>query len=148
MKKIKVKRTVEEIVAYKAFDGTRFKTKDECKAYENSAKGVIKKRLFDKIKRHDKCSGLFLGCCDDILCSIEIKNGDDLQVVKQYCEIIGSYDSFLESDIGKTIYFVLPPYWEDDGYICRLGTGDEIINIIKVQLDGDLSENEGEDDDE
>lgn len=49
MKEIKQSRIIEEVTGYEAFDGTVFKTEEECIKYEGTAEAVITKRFFSHV---------------------------------------------------------------------------------------------------
>ena len=115
MKEIKRTRTVEEVVGYEASDGTRFNNQEECKKYEETAKGVI----FNEFKRliigepFGECtiwSDYGYGSDEFQLAVIEIKNADDLHTANMFAEAYKFGYVFTNDFIGKRILINLGYY--------------------------------------
>lgn len=108
MKEIKRTRTIEEVTGYEAFDGQVFSSKEECKKYEESAIGVIKKRLNSMAVSIDSHGCTFSEC--EIFENygygseeyqymvVDIKNEDDLKAVNQYYELVRKETNYKEND--------------------------------------------------
>ena len=99
MREIKRTKTIEEVTGYEAFDGERFKTKEECEKYENSAYAVIRKRLssiavsidggiHDTFAECEMFEHFGYGSEEYEYMIVDIKNEDDLRIVNQYYEFV------------------------------------------------------------
>lgn len=108
MKEIKNTRTIEEVICYEAEDGTRFKNKEECETYENTAKSVI----FNEFKQlmvgepFSECSiweKYGYGGEEFELAVIEIKNADDLHTANMFAKAYGYGYVFPNEMIGKRV---------------------------------------------
>ena len=95
MKEIKVTKTIEEVTGYEANDGTWFKTAEECKKYEESARAVVSAQF-----RQLVVGGVFCETCiwEDYgfgndeweMCVIEIKDVNDLEIANRYYKMVNS----------------------------------------------------------
>lgn len=116
MEIIKVTKTVEEITGYKAFDGTEFKTKEECEKYEETASAVIKKRFMETCIKHiiedsvvtGEGGDFFEASVGDCYSSaiVRIENEEELKIALMYQELIGSHAKrrmFSANDFGKDL---------------------------------------------
>ena len=94
MKTLKYTKTEEIITGYEADDGHVFATEEECKKYEETARGVILHDLKQLMigEPFAEC-GIWerfgYGSEEFMLAVIEIKNADDLHTVKMF---IKAYD--------------------------------------------------------
>ena len=70
--------------AYEAVDGTEFYTKEECAAYEASAKGVIRSKIAKMIKGTGNAWEVLGGCDDHNVVAIKMNSTEDLNTVKQF----------------------------------------------------------------
>lgn len=97
MKELKTTKTITEVSGYEAYDGTVFRTANECVLYEESAYSVLRKRLSALAvsvdgSHHDTFSECEIytdfGCGSDEyeFMVVDIKNADDLKTVNQYYE--------------------------------------------------------------
>lgn len=115
MKTITNVKTVEEIVGYEACDGTRFKTKEECQKYENTAEAVIKGRFKKLVVKemagiditNEGSAYVGAGIEEDwYYALVEIKDENDLKAAQMYHTLEG-YKSgkygFDETMIGKRV---------------------------------------------
>lgn len=113
MEIIKETRMVEEIKGYKAYDGTIFESKEECKKYESTANAVIINRFKQLVvKELEGCeitdwgNGLVgIGTDEDwYYALVEIKNESDLMTAQMYQKISGcGKHGFTEDMIGKRV---------------------------------------------
>ena len=136
MKEIKETKTVEEIVAYEATDGTRFRDAEQCKAYEKTAKAVIKTRFMQLIKRKTNidCLGnvpLVESGSDWIVGIVRLESASDVMSANMWFEIIGSTRKFTDDMIGKDIVVGFDAY---DDWAYLYGTIDECVDAYKNAL--------------
>lgn len=147
MEAIKQTKTVEEIVAYVADDGTRFKTEEECKKYEESAEAAILKSFIDTCVcdkrdeyRFSECSiyeKFGYGSEEYDYCVVNIKNENDLKIANMYAafrEPQESNNNRLTTDtIGKRVLVALG---NDDWnpVFVVLGTLEEEIEKFKKEM--------------
>lgn len=122
MKEIKEIRTIEEVVGYEAFDGTRFVDKDECIKYEKlTAEDVIKRKFADlivviveedeAITRGNYCDVEFVGSgCGEGngLALVRIKDENDFNICNAYNKlmhpkIVHDEYGFTKDMIGKDV---------------------------------------------
>ena len=85
MKEITKERTkVEKYIVYEAVDGTQFDFKEDCEAYDNSAKGVLRGKLKDLIV-NDEYSGwdLMGGNEDNTIIAVKVPTEADIDIVLQ-----------------------------------------------------------------
>lgn len=89
MEEIKKERTVTTYdIYYKATDGTEFTNPDECRRYEESAKGVLKTRLKEITVYSMQESNLFYtGSEEYTIHGIKIKVKEHVDLVLQLCLI-------------------------------------------------------------
>lgn len=146
MKEIKITRTIEEVAAYEADDGMRFKTKEQCEAYETSARHAIQSQFYQLSVGK---SGVFREC--DIfenfgygseeydMIVIEIKNENDLKIANMFAEMQRGdlYNSehccFKPSMIGQRILVGLGSQYDVNCHI--YGTEQEMIDQFKRDMD-------------
>lgn len=82
IEKEKVTTTKYEI--FVANDGTEFKNREECKKYEESAKGVLNEKYRKLVVGEtDEDSFFGIGCCDDVIEIVRIQSEKDADAVKQ-----------------------------------------------------------------
>lgn len=85
MKEITKERTkVEKYVVYQAIDGTEFDFKEDCEAYDNSAKGVLRGKLKALIV-NDEYDGwdLMGGNEDNTIIAVKVPTEADKDIVLQ-----------------------------------------------------------------
>lgn len=85
MKEITKERTkVEKYIVYEAVDGTQFDFKEDCEAYDNSAKGVLRGKLKALIV-NDEYSGwdLMGGNEDNTIIAVKVPTEKDIDIVLQ-----------------------------------------------------------------
>lgn len=130
----KITKMVEQVIGYKAADGTVFTSELDCKAYENSA---AKDEL---VVFHTDAESLF-GCetmtsSDYLVEFYRIKNARDLTVLNQYVSSL----EYAESDknlvpvdaIGNVVGV---SYSYDSEYACYIGTIGEYCNRLSERYD-------------
>lgn len=144
MKEIKYTRTIEEIVGYEASDGKQFKTEEECRKYENSAKYAI----YDQFIRLS-VNGTFEECRiwenygygseDYNLIVVHIKDENDLKVANMFAEMQvpntknEEKNRFSSSLIGKKVLVAIGNDYDTSCYI--YGTEDEIVDKFRNDID-------------
>ena len=101
--------TVLSIVVYEAFDGTQFDTMEECKKYEASAYGVLKKRVMEIALPKPETDFECLMGDDREYLMVHIKDEAALLTVNSFIELNNRDQSTLipASDIGKVIVLVI-----------------------------------------
>lgn len=108
MKRVETKIEKTAIV-YEAFDGTRFDCEEECKKYEASAYGVLKKRVMEmSLPNPDTDFANLMG--DDLeYLVVHIENEAALLTVNSFIELNNKDRSALipASDIGKVVVLVI-----------------------------------------
>lgn len=92
MKEIKTTRTIEEITAYEANDGTRFNTKEECEKYESSAEYAISEQfkslmIREPFTEYEIYEYFGYGSEEYTYVTIEIKDERDLNIALMYQNI-------------------------------------------------------------
>lgn len=102
MKRVDEKRTiVDTLIYYDAVDGTRFTSEEECKKYEESARGVLSGRF----------TKLIVGSCNEW----ELLRGDDNNEV-----VAIKLNSREDADTVLQLYYLDNPYLlredQDDTY--------------------------------
>lgn len=136
----KITKTVEEVRGYYADDGTWFKTEDECRKYEETAKIVVLKMVKDKmIAKTTVYNLLNEGDCD---CDVEIFNVDSLETV----ELLNRYTAintrenqveFTADMVGKKIILI----WNyDRDWCCCRGSIDDLLAKIKKNYEEVLAQ--------
>jgi hypothetical protein len=95
MKEIKESRIIEEVTGYEAFDGTVFKTEDECIKYEGTAEAVITKRFFSHVVKGNKDYGvvdpwstkILHGYEEDVDVLYHVKDDEAIKDFEMYAQI-------------------------------------------------------------
>lgn len=114
MKEIKRERIVVDVIGYEAVDGTVFKSREECKKYEDTATAVIKERFkklvvkeMEGIEISNSGMAFFMAAIDEdwYYALVDIKTESDLMTAQMYHKIEGcsALRGFDESMIGKRI---------------------------------------------
>ena len=118
MKEIKRTKTIEEVVGYEAFDGKIFKTEEECKTYEKSAYGILRKGLEDLIVGESFNETMIFedfgyGSEEYGLAVIEIKDEADLFKANHYYEYVNNGCKLIGKEyIGKRVLVNLGYEWD------------------------------------
>lgn len=78
---------IEYVTTYIANDGTEFKSEEECKKYENTARCAINE-MVKRIPRQDtydsENNGLPYFGCDDTVTAFKIRSVDDVEAVNKW----------------------------------------------------------------
>lgn len=150
MKEIKQSRIIEEVTGYEAFDGTVFKTKDECIKYEGTAEAVITKRFFSHVIKGNKDYGvvdpwgtiILHGYEEDVDVLYDMKDEEAVKDFEMYVQLKEYYnkDQDVSKYKGEIILVALYIGGEERCYI--EGTEEELIeNFTKfVKKTFDCSE--------
>jgi len=90
MKEVTKERTkVEKYTVYEAVDGTEFNTREDCQAYDDSAKGVLRGKLKSLIV-NDEWNGwdLMGGNEDNQVIAVAVPHEPDIDIIIQnyYCD--------------------------------------------------------------
>lgn len=108
MREITEQRTITETVGYEAIDGRRFKTKEECEKYEQSAEHVINSDMKaimvgEKFPESDIWSEYGYGCEEFYMGVIDIRNADCLEIANKYFDYNGSKKLIQPELIGNKV---------------------------------------------
>ena len=131
MKVEKTTRTVEEISGYRADDGSWFRTEEECKVYEETAKMVVFRMIKDKMVKKTTIFNLLTEGNDDD--DVEIFDVDSLETVEllNRYTALNTYDKqivFTADMVGKKILL----FWNYDHDWCSCkGSIDDLLANIK-----------------
>ena len=132
MREQKFTRTIEEINGYIADDGTWFRNKSDCIAYEESVKMVAFNMVKEKMIVKSSIYGLLEeGSEED---DVEIYNVDSLNTVELLNRYIYLYTYDKKADLIKTdmIGKQIIICWNYDRDCCWCkGTIDDLLNNIK-----------------
>lgn len=155
MKELKRTREVTEIYGYESDDGTYFRTEEECKKYEETARYAIDKAFFDLCIRQDEDSSfngvMFPECSifenfgygseEWMLVVVEMKTLEDLKIVDMYRkEHLGhsSIDNpkcmLTKEYIGKRVLVGIGQHYEGYDAFYVYGTVDEVIEKFKNDI--------------
>lgn len=141
MKKITETKTIEEVKGYEANDGTFFKDADECKKYEESAKGIIMARL----KQYKIYEGDHDDLYDDLSCECrleiyDIRDAEASKTVAQYMNIESGDNSevLLDKYIGQKLIV----FWNYDHDYCWWNTIDEFVDGMKTAYNRMIADGE------
>lgn len=129
MKEVKTERKVYDI-HYEAIDGTSFTSREECEAYEGSARLVLKERfsklVVDTSTEYDLFSA---GSSEEDVYVVKVLSTNDVDTVLQYYVLTNSWVQ--DSDTGKEMIKELSEKLEE------ALAKDEVI-FIGENYDGDL----------
>lgn len=136
----KITKMVEQVIGYKAADGTYFTTEEQCKEYEESAKCVIRNAVKELIVIATDAESLF-GCetmtsSDYLVEFYRIKNAHDLTVLNQYISLLTYGDKSQNLvPVGAIGNVVGVSYSYDSEYACYIGTIGEYCNRLAERYD-------------
>lgn len=153
MKELTRTKEIKEIYGYESDDGTYFKTEEECKKYEETARYAVDKafwKLCIKQDINDK-TGMFSECeifenfgygSDEwMLVVLEIKNEEDMKIVNMYKKMHLVHSSpdddryeIKENHIGKRILVGLGTHYEGYDNFYVYGTLDELVEKFKNDI--------------
>lgn len=129
MKEVKTERKVYDI-HYEAIDGTLFTNREECEAYEGSARLVLKERfsklVVDTSTEYDLFSA---GSSEEDVYVVKVSSTNDINLVLQYYILTNSWVQ--DSDTGKEMIKELSEKLEE------ALAKDEVI-FIGENYEGDL----------
>lgn len=139
MKVIYEEKTIKEVTAYEAVDGTKFLSKEECEKYEKSARGVInarfKSRFGDEIinDRHGVYwdETIFASAsCESEFFALDIESQDDINTLLMYIDLNG-LDIY-----GRDRLTIGHIYIEIGEYSVDIrGTREQIVKQLVADLD-------------
>ena len=142
MKKLTREIVTEEITGYEAIDGTWFKTEEECRKYEESAKIVAYGKVRQYIVGETNCYNLFdgNGYEDNHIDIINIKDAEVLNMLNQYRVLCEKDVKLIKDDcIGKTLMIG----WDyDHCWSWNMGTIDDICDKIRKDYEWSLKKDE------
>ena len=138
MKEIKKERTVFDY-KYEAYDGSTFKTKEECIKYEETAKCVIRKKFNDLIEHSsDECSLFNCGSDDYIIDFVKPNTQDAANAIMQMLELYNANDDrarkLIKGAQENSDYLLIGHNSYDEDYYYILGTRTSVLNNIKENL--------------
>lgn len=117
---------------YVAADGTEFEDKEECKAYEKSARGVVKARASRlAINKDSECNIFGTGCDENLVWVCVPQTEADIDALRQLyvfygCKAEAAEKHLPDTLIGK-IVFVTFGYGDEDMWVDNL---DSILRNI------------------
>ena len=167
MKELKRTREVTEVYGYESGDGKFFKTEEECKKYEETARYAIDKAFFDLCVRQDEdksFNGIMFSECgifenfgygseEWMLVVVEMKSAEDLKIVDMYRKehlhgsLLDDPKYMLTKDhIGKRVLVGIGQHYEGYDAFYVYGTVDEMVekfrNDILMYLDPQIETTE------
>lgn len=138
MKEIKKERVVFDY-EYEAYDGSIFKTKEECIKYEETAQCVIIKKFNDLIEySSNECSLFNCGSDDYIIDFVKPKTQDDADTIMQMLELYNANDDrarkLIKEAQENNDYLLIGHDTYDVNNIYVWNTRSSILNSIKENL--------------
>ena len=138
MKEIKKEWVVFDY-KYEAYDGSIFKTKEECIKYEETAQCVIIKKFNDLIEySSNECSLFNCGSDDYIIDFVKPKTQDDADTIMQMLELCNANDDRARKLIKEAQenddYLLIGHDTYDVNNIYVWNTRSSILNSIKENL--------------
>ena len=138
MKEIKKERVVFDY-EYEAYDGSIFKTKEECIKYEETAQCVIIKKFNDLIEySSNECSLFNCGSDDYIIDFVKPKTQDDADTIMQMLELCNANDDrarkLIKEAQENNDYLLIGHDAYDVDNIYVWNTRSSILNSIKENL--------------
>lgn len=82
MKQVFTDKVIQE-EKWLATDGTEFSCREECKKYEESARGVLRGRFFELVVSKDDAWELLRGCDDHSVYSVKLSSQEDINTLLQ-----------------------------------------------------------------
>ena len=138
MKEIKKERTVFDC-EYKAYDGSIFKTREECIKYEKTAQCVIRKKFNDLVEYSSNEYSLFnCGSDDYIIDFLKPETQDATNAIMQMLELYSANDDrarklIKEAQENNDYLLIGHNSYDDDNYYVW-GTRASILTNIKDNL--------------
>lgn len=138
MKEIKKERTVFDY-EYEAYDGSIFKTKEECVKYEETAKCVIRKKFNDLVEHSsDECSLFNCGSDDYTIDFVKPNTQDAANAIMQMLELYNANDDrarkLIKEAQENSDYLLIGYNSYNEDYYYILGTRTRVLNNIKENL--------------
>ena len=155
MKELTRTREVTEVYGYESDDGTYFKTEEECRKYEETARYAIDKAFFDLCVRQDEDKsfngvmfaecGIFenFGCGSDewMLVVVEMKSAEDLKIVDMYrkehlheTQLNHPKNMLTKDHIGKRVLVGIGQHYEGYDAFYVYGTVDEVVEKFRNDI--------------
>lgn len=133
MKEVKIEK-IEKVTMYEAPDGTQFKTKEECKKYEDSLLGILKAKYSKiKLKTYSEYDLFGVGHEDCYIDIVQLKSKEDIDTILHLCQYYG-YKS--EESINKNLEFLEKAYKENDYVLMHAGDDySDYYNVFGVMGD-------------
>ena len=133
MKEITKERTkVEKYVVYQAVDGTEFNSREDCEAYDNSAKGVLRGKL-KALTVNDEYNGwdLMGGNEDNDIIAVKVPTEADIDIVLQnyYLDQSWILKDGRKEFRNKVILAVNQAYKEQDVILFGINCDDDLYFI-------------------
>ena len=129
---IKERTNVEKYTVYQAVDGTEFNTVEECQAYDNSAKGVLRGKL-KALTVNDEYNGwdLMGGNDDNTIIAVKVPTEADIDIVLQnyYFDQPWILNDGNQNSKAKIVLAVNQAYREQDVILFGFNCDDELYFI-------------------
>ena len=133
MKEITKERTkVEKYVVYQAVDGTEFNSKEDCEAYDNSAKGVLRGKLKALIVNNEYNGWDLMGGNEDsAIIAVKVPTEADIDIVLQnyYLDQSWILKDGREEFRNKVILAVNQAYREQDVILFGINCDNDLYLI-------------------
>ena len=155
-----VERIVEvEEVIYVAYDGTKFRSEEECEKYESTAKGVIEKAFYELMVDGEPFCEYWIwenfgyGSEDFEMAVIDIKDFNDLEIANKYYEINNqnakTNHSIDKKYVGQKVLVNIGYCYDSIKDVDpQPRTQEELIEQFKKDIDKFFNPKKGEDDGE
>ena len=133
MKEVTKERTkVEKYIVYQAVDGTEFNTREDCQAYDDSAKGVLRGKLKELIV-NGKYNGwdLMGGNEDNAIIAVKVSTEADIDIVLQnyYLDQPWILDDCHKASRSELILAVNQAYREQDVILFGINCDNDLYFI-------------------
>lgn len=121
MKKIEKEVVTKVVEGYEAMDGTMFADQEECKKYEQSAKGVLRGRLKKiTIKTELECN-IFNSGGENEVWVTKPQSEADIDTIRQLYYLGGGREEYLpknlDEQVGKIVFVTFAAYDENDVWL-------------------------------
>ena len=129
MKEVIVDKVIKETF-YEAVDGTHFRTKEECKKYEDSAKCVLLTKYNHMVIKNIAEYDLHLAGSEEYMLDIvKIDSEEDIYIIMQLYALYNSHQSYRQYD-DKYRNMCIKALQEDDYiFIARENCGEDLFYI-------------------
>lgn len=145
-----IKKTVETVTGYEAFDGTQFTEKEQCEAYESTALNVVlarlKKLVIKELYENEIFENQGYGSEEYQYWVMDIKDKADVDLFNQFRYFTSGGTEMTDDYIGKRVLVGTGYCYDAFKYrsLYIKGTYDEMIEQYKKDLEKVFKEKEDE----